>query len=81
MHALLTENVKKHFEQALYLSHTVEWSSSYKAETRKRFAASLGFVVRTTPVCCPESNGMAESFIRMFRCTMCGQVNYWVLLI
>ncbi len=63
---LLTESVEKRFGNALYLPHAVEWltdnGSCYIADSTRTFAASLGFIVCTTPVRSPESNGMAESF-------------------
>ncbi|AYO69633.1 TPA: DDE-type integrase/transposase/recombinase [Klebsiella pneumoniae] len=37
--------------------------SCYIADATRTFAVSLGFIVCTTPVRSPESNGMAESFV------------------
>ncbi|WP_173635176.1 IS3 family transposase [Erwiniaceae bacterium PD-1] len=68
---LLTESVEKRFGNALYLPHAVEWltdnGSCYIADSTRTFAASLGFIVCTTPVRSPESNGMAESFVKTFK--------------
>ncbi|EFI5569990.1 IS3 family transposase [Escherichia coli] len=68
---LLTESVEKRFGNTLYLPHAVEWLtdnvSCYIADATRRFAASLGFIVCTTPVRSPESNGMAESFVKTFK--------------
>nr|WP_205299071.1 IS3 family transposase [Pantoea communis] len=68
---LLTESVEKRFGNTLYLPHTVEWltdnGSCYIADSTRMFAASLGFIVCTTPVRSPESNGMAESFVKTFK--------------
>ncbi|EPI9436236.1 IS3 family transposase [Shigella flexneri] len=68
---LLTESVEKRFVNTLYLPHAVEWltdnGSCYIADATRRFAALLGFIVCTTPVRSPESNGMAESFVKTFK--------------
>ncbi|MDQ9306122.1 IS3 family transposase [Escherichia marmotae] len=68
---LLTESVEKRFGNTLYLPHAVEWltdnGSCYIADATRRFAASLGFIVCTTPVRSPESNGMAKSFVKTFK--------------
>ncbi|HFF0297717.1 TPA: IS3 family transposase, partial [Raoultella ornithinolytica] len=68
---LLTESVEKRFGNTLYLPHAVEWltdnGSCYIADATRTFAASLGFIVCTTPVRSPESNGMAESFVKTFK--------------
>ncbi|MBC4926531.1 IS3 family transposase [Klebsiella quasipneumoniae] len=68
---LLTESVEKRFGNTLYLPHAVEWltdnGSCYIADSTRTFAASLGFIVCTTPVRSPESNGMAESFVKTFK--------------
>ncbi|HAO6705529.1 TPA: IS3 family transposase [Escherichia coli] len=68
---LLTESVEKRFGNTLYLPHAVEWltdnGSCYIADATRRFAASLGFIVCTTPVRSPESNGMVESFVKTFK--------------
>lgn len=45
----------------------IEWltdnSSGYTAEKTRAFAADIGLKPLTTPVCSPQSNGMAESFV------------------
>ncbi|HHS9796748.1 TPA: IS3 family transposase, partial [Klebsiella quasipneumoniae subsp. similipneumoniae] len=68
---LLTVSVEKRFGNTLYLPHAVEWltdnGSCYIADATRTFAASLGFIVCTTPVRSPESNGMAESFVKTFK--------------
>jgi putative transposase len=49
----------------------MEWLSDngppYIAADTRRFAAELGFLVRTMPVRSPQSNGMAESFVKTFK--------------
>ncbi len=52
------ESVEKRFGNTLYLPHAVEWltdnGSCYIADATRTFAASLGFIVCTTPVRSPE---------------------------
>ena len=47
---------------------TVQWLSDngpkYTAEDARAFGRDSGFDVRTTPAYSPESNGMAESFVK-----------------
>lgn len=51
--------------------HAVEWltdnGSAYTAHETISFARSLGLVPCFTPVRSPESNGMAESFVKTFK--------------
>jgi putative transposase len=51
--------------------HAVEWLSDngppYTAHATRAFGESLGFLVCTTPAYSPESNGMAESFVKTFK--------------
>lgn len=51
--------------------HVVEWltdnGSAYTAHETIAFARSLGLVPCFTPVRSPESNGMAESFVKTFK--------------
>jgi hypothetical protein len=58
-------------EATFALTRAVEWltdnGSCYIADATKTFAASLGFIECTTPVRSPESNGMAESFVKTFK--------------
>ena len=72
---LLTESLEKQFGNAPVVPHPVEWltdnGSCYIADAARTFASSLGFIVCTTPVRSPESNGMAElstpRFMAVFR--------------
>lgn len=43
------------------------WHNCCTADATRTFASSLGFIVCTTPVRSPESNGMAESFVKTFK--------------
>lgn len=49
----------------------VQWLSDngpiYTSDDTRRFGAALGLVVCTTPAYSPESNGMAESFVKTFK--------------
>jgi transposase InsO family protein len=51
--------------------HPIEWLSDngppYTARETCAFGASLGFLVCTTPSYSPESNGMAEAFVKTFK--------------
>lgn len=51
--------------------HTLEWltdnGSAYTAHETVAFARSLGLMPCFTPVRSPESNGMAESFVKTFK--------------
>lgn len=54
MQDLLAESVEKRFGNTLYLPHAVEWltdnGSCYIADSTKKFTASPGLIVCTTPV-------------------------------
>lgn len=51
--------------------HTLEFltdnGGAYIAEDTRRIARLLGLKPINTPVCSPQSNGMAESFVNTFR--------------
>ncbi|MDB5742963.1 MAG: family transposase [Polaromonas sp.] len=52
-------------------SHVLEFlsdnGSAYVAAQTRQMAKSLGLKPINTPVCSPQSNGMAESFVNTFR--------------
>lgn len=60
--------VEYRFGQVNRLSHDIEWltdkGSCYTAKDTRSFARSIGLIPRTTPVESPQSNGMAEAFVR-----------------
>jgi len=64
---LMLECVEKRFG-ALKAPHRVEWlsdnGSRYTAKETIVFASLLGLLPRFTPVRSPESNGMAEAFVK-----------------
>ena len=73
---MLIEAVEKRFGtvEAVPPGHTLEFLSdnggAYIAHDTRRIARSLGLRPINTPVCSPQSNGMAESFVNTFRRTM-----------
>lgn len=68
---ILVESVEKRFGDTQRLPQEIEWltdnGSCYIAEETRKFAKTLGFKVCTTPVRSPESNGMAEAFVKTFK--------------
>jgi transposase InsO family protein len=68
---LMLETVATRFGNVLQLPHPVEWLSdngpAYIAEETLVFAKAIGLKVCTTPFYSPESNGMAESFVKTFK--------------
>ena len=53
------------------LPHEIQWLTDqgpqYTAIQTKLYGADWGFDVRTTPAYSPESNGMAEAFVKLFK--------------
>ncbi len=70
---MLIEAVEKRFGtvESVPPGHTLEFLSdnggAYIAHDTRRIARSLGLTPINTPVCSPQSNGMAESFVNTFR--------------
>jgi putative transposase len=68
---LLVAAVEHRFGSINRLPDTVEWlsdnGSGYIAHETRSFARDLGFEPRTTPVESPQSNGMAEAFVRTMK--------------
>lgn len=67
---LMLETVEYRF-QTTKTPHTVQWLTdngpAYIARDTVCFARQLGFSVCTTPSYSPESNGMAEAFVKSFK--------------
>ena len=67
---LMLEAVERRFSTIKAL-HPVEWlsdnGSPYTAKETIDFAAALGLVPCFTPVASPESNGIAEAFVKTFK--------------
>jgi putative transposase len=63
--------VENRFGATLKGPEIIEWltdnGSGYIAEKTRHFAVELGLHLLTTPVCSPQSNGMAESFVRTMK--------------
>ena len=68
---LMIESVEYRFGIVDQLPHAVEWlsdnGSCYTATETISFAKDMGFISCFTPVRSPESNGMAEAFVKTFK--------------
>jgi len=68
---LMVASVESRFGQVNRLPKTIEWlsdnGSGYIAKQTKSFARELGLEPLTTPVTSPQSNGMAEAFVRTIK--------------
>nr|WP_232505594.1 IS3 family transposase [Legionella clemsonensis] len=68
---LILESVEYRFGKINQLPKTIQWLSDngpcYVARETVSFARELGFDVCTTPAYSPESNGMAEAFVKTFK--------------
>lgn len=68
---LMTECVEYRFGSVARLPHSIQWLTDngpcYVSRETVTFARELGFTVCTTPSYSPESNGMAEAFVKTFK--------------
>jgi transposase InsO family protein len=68
---LIAESVEYRFGMVDRVPHRIEWltdnGSAYTAHDTILFARMIGLEVCTTPYYSPESNGMAESFVKTFK--------------
>ncbi|SEO55342.1 Transposase InsO and inactivated derivatives [Aquisalimonas asiatica] len=68
---LLVETMEYRFGDVTRLSHPIEWlsdnGSCYTAAETRAMARQLGFLPCTTAVRSPQSNGMAEAFVKTFK--------------
>lgn len=68
---LMFESVEYRFGKVTRLPHQIQWLSDngpcYVSRQTVSFARHLGFDVCTTPAYSPESNGMAEAFVKTFK--------------
>lgn len=59
------------FRQSVLPTSPVQWlsdiGSAHTAEQTRGFARQIGLLPLTTPVCSPQSNGMAESFVKTMK--------------
>lgn len=67
---LMAQSVEARFSST-HTAHPVEWLSDngppYTAHETRAFGAHCGLVVRNTPAYSPESNGMAEAYVKTFK--------------
>ena len=68
---LMVAAVEHRFGRVSRLPSTIEWltdnGSCYVARETRRFANEIGLVACTTPLESPQSNGMAEAFVRTLK--------------
>lgn len=68
---LMTECVEYRFGKVNTIPCQIQWLTDngpcYVSHETVRFARTLGFDVCTTPSYSPESNGMAEAFVKTFK--------------
>ena len=68
---LMVAAVEHRFGRINALPAAIEWltdnGSCYLARETRRFAHDIGLVPRTTPLESPQSNGMAEAFVRTLK--------------
>jgi putative transposase len=68
---LMLSAVEHRFGPVERLPQTIEWlsdnGSCYVAGSTRSFARELGLEPRTTPLESPQSNGMAEAFVRTIK--------------
>jgi len=68
---LMVESVEARFGLVNRLPCEIEWlsdnGSPYTANQTRAFAREIGLVPKTTPIESPQSNGMAEAFVKTFK--------------
>ena len=68
---LMAGSVENRFGFVDQLPQPIEWLSDngppYVAHQTRKFGTMMGFRICTTPYYSPESNGMAESFVKTFK--------------
>jgi len=68
---LMVESVEARFGLVNHLPSAIEWlsdnGSPYTTDQTRAFAKEIGLVLRTTPIASPQSNGMAEVFVKTFK--------------
>lgn len=68
---LMVATVEHRYGQVNRVPQPIEWltdnGSCYTARDTRAFARDIGLVPRTTPVSSPQSNGMAEAFVRTLK--------------
>lgn len=68
---LMVAAVEQRFGRVNRLPQPIEWlsdnGSPYVARDTRTFARDIGLLPKTTPLESPQSNGMAEAFVRTFK--------------
>ena len=68
---LMIESVERRFGPVDRLPAPIEWlsdnGSPYTAGETRKLAREIGLLPRTTPIESPQSNGMAEAFVKTFK--------------
>ena len=68
---LMVQSVERRFGAVDSLPEPIEWlsdnGSPYVATDTRALARLIGLVPRTTPIESPQSNGMAEAFVKTFK--------------
>lgn len=68
---LMVATVEHRYGRVNRVPEPIEWltdnGSCYTARDTRTFARDIGLVPRTTPVNSPQSNGMAEAFVRTLK--------------
>jgi putative transposase len=68
---LMLETVEYRFGKGYKVPYPIQWLSDngpcYTARETVAFGRNLGFNICTTPAYSPESNGMAEAFVKTFK--------------
>jgi len=68
---LMLETIEYRFGKELKMPHKIQWLSDngpcYTAKETVEFGRQLGFDICTTPAYSPESNGMAEAFVKTIK--------------
>jgi putative transposase len=71
VHDLMVAAVEQRFGRVNRLPRPIEWRSDngspYVARDTRTFARDIGLLPKTTPLESPQSNGMAEAFVRTFK--------------
>lgn len=67
----MIKSVERRFGLVNRLPAPIEWlsdnGSPYTARETRAFARDIGLVPRTTPIESPQSNGMAEAFVKLIK--------------
>ena len=77
---LMIATVEHRYGQVNRVPQPLEWltdnGSCYTARNTRAFARGIGLIPRTPPVSSPQSNDMAEAFVRTLK-RDCVRVNPW----